>query len=127
MFALLAERGFPAQKQKPHITVTFSPDMADHVVQRAAELLPPVIPASLKRVGSVVFGTKRKQTVVWYSKPQMNWRSMLARSVRRSKARGWNAQQRDFASELLRQENYLIAQTVARAGLRDPSRSDASR
>src|SRR5699024_8609688 len=33
--------------------------------QSAAELLPQVIPASFQRVGSVVFGTKRKQTVAW--------------------------------------------------------------
>lgn len=39
--------------------------MPDHVVQGADELLPPVIPASFRRVGSVVFGTKRKQTVAW--------------------------------------------------------------
>ncbi|GAA2025799.1 2'-5' RNA ligase family protein [Yaniella flava] len=65
VFALLEERGFPAQQQTPHITITFSQDMADDVVQRAAELLPPVIPASFRRVGSVVFGTKRKQTVAW--------------------------------------------------------------
>ena len=65
MFGLLEERGFPEQKQTPHITVTFSPAMPDHVTQRAAEVLPPVIPASLRRVGNVVFGTKRKQTVAW--------------------------------------------------------------
>lgn len=65
VFARLAKRGFPAQKQTPHITVTFSPAMADDVVKRAAELLPPVIPASFRRVGTVVFGTKRKQTVAW--------------------------------------------------------------
>lgn len=65
VFARLEERGFPAQKQTPHITVTFSPAMADDVVQRAAELLPPVIPARFMRVGTVVFGAKRKQTVAW--------------------------------------------------------------
>lgn len=65
VFKLLEERGFPAQRQKPHITVTFSPVMQDHVVESAAELLPPLIPASFRRVGSVVFGTKRKQTVAW--------------------------------------------------------------
>src|SRR5699024_11150315 len=47
------------------ITNTFSPAMANDVVERAAELLPPVIPASFRRVGTVVFGTKRKQTVAW--------------------------------------------------------------
>lgn len=65
VFAQLEERGFPVQRQTPHITVTFSPAMADDVVQRAAELLPPVIPARFRRVGTVVFGTKRKQTVAW--------------------------------------------------------------
>lgn len=65
VFARLEERGFPAQQQTPHITITFSPVMAVDVVQRAAELLPPVIPASFRRVGTVVFGTKRKQTVAW--------------------------------------------------------------
>lgn len=65
VFARLAEQGFPAQQQRPHITITFAADMPEHVVQGAAELLPPVIPASLRRVGSVVFGTKRKQTVAW--------------------------------------------------------------
>jgi len=65
VFARLEELGFPAQQQKPHITVTFSPSMADNVVQRAAQLLPPVIPANFRRVGTVVFGAKRKQTVAW--------------------------------------------------------------
>ncbi|WP_235604996.1 2'-5' RNA ligase family protein [Enteractinococcus helveticum] len=65
VFKRLEERGFPAQQQTPHITITFSPNMHDDVVQSAAELLPPVIPASFQRVGSVVFGTKRKQTVAW--------------------------------------------------------------
>lgn len=65
IFAKLAERDFPTQHQTPHITITFSPAMANDVVERAAELLPPVIPASFRRVGTVVFGTKRKQTVAW--------------------------------------------------------------
>lgn len=65
VFARLEERGFPTQKQTPHITITFSPAMADHVVQRAAELLPSTIPAPFRREGTVVFGTKRKQTVAW--------------------------------------------------------------
>ena len=65
VLALLEERGFPAQAQKPHITITFSPVMPDYVVQGAAKLLPPVLPAALRRAGSVVFGTKRKQTVAW--------------------------------------------------------------
>ena len=65
VFERLAERGFPRQQQTPHITVTFSPRMADDVVSRAAELLPPLIPAGFRRVGTVIFGTKRKQTVAW--------------------------------------------------------------
>lgn len=65
VFARLEERGFPAQQQTPHITVTFSSFMAPEVVTRAAELLPAVIPARFDRVGTVVFGTKRKQTVAW--------------------------------------------------------------
>ena len=65
VFARLAERGFPAQKQTPHITITYSPIMAVDAVQRAAELLPPVIPSRFRRVGTVVFGTKRKRTVAW--------------------------------------------------------------
>ena len=35
----LAARGFPPQRQTPHITVTFSPNMAPHVVERAREIL----------------------------------------------------------------------------------------
>ena len=65
LFAQLADRGFPVQNQTPHITLTFSPEMQEHVTQRAAELLPAVIPAQFRRVGTVVFGTKRKQTVAW--------------------------------------------------------------
>lgn len=65
VFAGLKEQGFPVQNQKPHITITFSPSMPDDVVQRASELLPPVMPARFARVGTVVFGTKRKQTVAW--------------------------------------------------------------
>lgn len=65
LFAQLAERGFPVQNQTPHITLTFSPDMQEHVSARAAQLLPAVIPAQFRRVGTVVFGTKRKQTVAW--------------------------------------------------------------
>lgn len=65
IFAQLHERGFPLQHQTPHITVTFSPVMGEGVVKRAAELLPPVIPADFRRVGTVVFGTRRKQTVAW--------------------------------------------------------------
>lgn len=65
IFARLEERGFPPQQQTPHITVTFSPRMAQDVVKQAAELLPDLIPARFQRVGTVVFGTKRKQTVAW--------------------------------------------------------------
>lgn len=65
VFNHLEEQGFPAQQQTPHITVTNAPAMPEHVVQHAAELLPPVIPASFHRVGTVVFGRKRKQTVAW--------------------------------------------------------------
>lgn len=65
VFARLEERGFPAQNQTPHITITFSPVMEDSVVQRAAQLLPAVIPARFARVGTIIFGIKRKQTVVW--------------------------------------------------------------
>lgn len=64
-FAGLAERGFPVQNQRPHITVTFAPEMEPHVVELAAELLPPVIPTTFRRVGNVIFGTKRKRTVAW--------------------------------------------------------------
>lgn len=35
------------------------------MVEKAAELLPEVIPAQFHRVGTVTFGTKRKQTVCW--------------------------------------------------------------
>src|SRR5699024_11578559 len=65
VFARLEERGLPKQHQRPHITITFSPAMADNVVQRAAQLLPPVLPARFRRVGIVVFTTKRKHTVAW--------------------------------------------------------------
>lgn len=65
VFAKLAERGLPEQKQTPHITVTFSPKMDPDVVELAQELLPPLVPSQLRRVGTVVFGTKRKQTVAW--------------------------------------------------------------
>src|SRR5690625_7499604 len=65
VFAQLEERGFPIQRQTPHITVTFSPAMADDVVERAAELLPAVITACFRRWGTVVFGTRRNQTLAW--------------------------------------------------------------
>ena len=54
IFAGLAERGFPIQQQRPHITVTFSPHMQPEVVDLAAELLPAVIPADFRRVGNVI-------------------------------------------------------------------------
>lgn len=65
VFTHLAEWGFPAQQQTPHITVTFARRMGGGVVTQAAKLLPPLIPATFQRVGTVVFGTKKKQTVAW--------------------------------------------------------------
>lgn len=65
LFVRLEKLGFPAQQQTPHITVSFAPAMPEHVVETAAELLPPLIPAEFQRVGTVVFGTKRKQSVGW--------------------------------------------------------------
>ncbi|WP_334123416.1 2'-5' RNA ligase family protein [Glutamicibacter sp.] len=65
IFAELASRGFPIQYQEPHISITFAPELPDDVIAHAAQLLPPVIPATFQRVGTVVFGTKRKQTVAW--------------------------------------------------------------
>lgn len=65
VFEALAQRGLPRQQQTPHITITFAPAMPGDVVRRAAELLPPLIPAEFTRAGTVVFGTRRKQTVAW--------------------------------------------------------------
>ncbi|ALA67786.1 2'-5' RNA ligase family protein [Corynebacterium lactis] len=65
IFAKLSQRGFPTQNQTPHITLTFAPTMQGCVVKRAAEILPPLLPAELHRVGTVVFGTKSKQTIAW--------------------------------------------------------------
>src|SRR5699024_7822533 len=65
VFTRLAERGLPKQHQRPHITITVSPAMADNVVQRAAQLLPPLTPARCRRVGMVVCGTKRKRSVAF--------------------------------------------------------------
>ena len=65
LFAELEAHGFPSQAQTPHITVTFAPQMHDDVVKRAAEILPPLIPAEFQRVGTVIFGRKSKQTVAW--------------------------------------------------------------
>src|SRR5699024_4598552 len=69
VFTRLEERGLPKQHQRPHITITFSPAMADNVVQRAAQLLPPVMPDRFRRVGRVVLGPKRKRTVAWLLEP----------------------------------------------------------
>ncbi|GAA1413382.1 2'-5' RNA ligase [Glutamicibacter uratoxydans] len=65
LFAELEARGFPRQQQTPHISLTFAPAIAPDVIQLASQLLPPLIPSKLRRVGTVVFGTKRKQTVAW--------------------------------------------------------------
>lgn len=65
IFARLNDLGLPLQHQRPHITVTFAPDMSAEVVARAAEVLPPVVPATFKRVGTVIFGTRSKQTIAW--------------------------------------------------------------
>lgn len=64
-FSALADAGFPVQKQRPHITVTFAPELDPAVVALARETLPPLVPAEFRRVGTVVFGTKSKQTVAW--------------------------------------------------------------
>ena len=65
IFAALSKRGFPQQWQTPHITITYSPLMGHAAIELAAELLPPVIPARFRRAGTVVFGTKGKQTIAW--------------------------------------------------------------
>lgn len=65
LFGELARRGFPPQAQSPHITVTFAPEMDSQVVARAAQVLPGLVPATFARVGTVVFGTKSKQTIAW--------------------------------------------------------------
>lgn len=65
LFDALEQRGFPRQSQTPHVTITFAPQIPQHIVDRAADLLPPVIPAPFERRGLVVFGTKSKQTVAW--------------------------------------------------------------
>ena len=65
IFDELALQGFPMQNQTPHISITFAPRLADDVVQRAAQVLPSVVPAKLRRVGTVIFGIRRKQTVAW--------------------------------------------------------------
>lgn len=63
--AELAERGFPQQHQRPHISVTFAPAMHRRAIAAASDLLPPVLPAALRRSGVAIFGTKSKQTVAW--------------------------------------------------------------
>lgn len=65
VFAELAARGFPPQQQTPHITVTFAPRMQPAVVEAAGEVLPPLVPTTLRRAGVAIFGTKSKQTVAW--------------------------------------------------------------
>ncbi len=65
IFTQLEGLGFPAQQQRPHITITFSRNMPVEVVEHAAQLLPQVVPARFQRVGTVVFGRKRKQTLAW--------------------------------------------------------------
>ena len=65
IFDALEARGFPRQNQTPHITISFSHDMSPAAVDRAAEVLPGVVPVDFQRVGTVIFGTRRKQTVAW--------------------------------------------------------------
>ncbi|PFG27304.1 2'-5' RNA ligase family protein [Corynebacterium renale] len=65
VFAELAERGFPPQQQTPHITMTFATVMPESVVRLAQELLPPLLPLTVRRSGVAIFGTKSKQTVSW--------------------------------------------------------------
>ncbi|MDN8622459.1 2'-5' RNA ligase [Corynebacterium sanguinis] len=65
IYTELARRGFPEQSQRPHVSVTFAPTMDRRVVGEAAVVLPPLLPARMERVGTVVFGTKSKQTVAW--------------------------------------------------------------
>lgn len=65
IFSALNDLGLPKQNQRPHITVTFAPALETAVVDEARNLLPPLLPAAFRRVGTVVFGTKSKQTVAW--------------------------------------------------------------
>lgn len=65
IYSSLAERGFPQQHQRPHVSITFAPTMDTQVVGEAAELLPGLLPQALRRAGVVIFGTKSKQTVTW--------------------------------------------------------------
>ena len=48
IYAELAERGFPQQHQRPHISVTFAPTMHRRAIAAASDLLPPVLPAALR-------------------------------------------------------------------------------
>nr|WP_284500824.1 2'-5' RNA ligase family protein [Bowdeniella massiliensis] len=52
IFGALEARGFPRRNQTPHITISFSHDMASAAVERAAEVLPDVVPAYFQRVGT---------------------------------------------------------------------------
>ena len=65
IFAEIGRRDLPNPGQRPHISVTFAQQMSPAVVDLAAELLPTVIPTTLRRVGTVVFGTRSKQTIAW--------------------------------------------------------------
>ncbi|EGT5593214.1 2'-5' RNA ligase [Corynebacterium striatum] len=65
LFDDLVRRGLPRQNQRPHITITFAQSMAPEAVELAAELLPPLLPATFQRVGTVVFGTRSKQSIAW--------------------------------------------------------------
>ena len=65
IYAELADRDFPQQHQRPHISVTFAPAMHRRAIAAASDLLPPVLPAALRRSGLAIFGTKSKQTVAW--------------------------------------------------------------
>ena len=62
IFAALEQRGFPAQHQTPHITITFAPRMEQPVVDLAEELFAPLMPATLQRMGTVVFGSDELET-----------------------------------------------------------------
>jgi len=65
IYTELADRGFPQQHQRPHISVTFAPAMRRRAIAAASDLLPPALPAALRRSGLAIFGTKSKQTVAW--------------------------------------------------------------
>lgn len=82
VFVALEARGFPAQQQTPHITITSSPAMAEEAVHCAARLLPSLIPARLERVGTVILGRSANKPSLGYSKPPLNWKLRRARLVR---------------------------------------------